>query len=36
MAAGLVTPDPKQYAVLTVARRQQGYLRSIDCFIEDI
>jgi hypothetical protein len=32
--AGLILPDPKQYAVLTVAREGDGYLRSIACFVD--
>ncbi len=32
--SGLVAPDPKQYAVLTVARREQSYLRSTDYFVD--
>jgi hypothetical protein len=32
--AGLILPEPKQYAVLTVARESDGYLRSIACFID--
>jgi hypothetical protein len=34
VAAGLMAPQPKQYAVLTVTRRGDGYLRSIDCFVD--
>jgi hypothetical protein len=32
MRAGLITDQPKQYAVLTVTREQHGFLRSIECF----
>jgi hypothetical protein len=32
--AGLIVADPKQYAVLTVAREGDSYLRSIDCFVD--
>ena len=34
VAAGLVTDQPKQYAMLTVARRRDGYLQSMECFLE--
>jgi hypothetical protein len=30
--AGLLGPEPKQYAVLTVSRRERGFLRSIGSF----
>ena len=32
--ANLITAEPKQYAVVTVARRDEGYLRAVDYFVD--
>jgi hypothetical protein len=34
VAAGLVSTRPKQYAIATVSRREDGFLRMLDCFTE--
>jgi hypothetical protein len=34
VAAGLVQRDPKQYAIVTVSGRENGFLRLIECFTE--